>query len=46
MRRPFLCLVLPERFELSTSPFIPPPLSRPPMGFAIWTIPSPWAHRR
>jgi len=33
-------VVLPDRIELSTSPFIPLPLSRP-VRFAGWTIPSP-----
>jgi len=33
-------MVLPGRIELTTSPFIPLPLSRP-FRFAGWTIPSP-----
>jgi hypothetical protein len=35
-------LVLPDRIELSTSPFITLTLSRPPQAaFVRWTIPSP-----
>jgi hypothetical protein len=35
-------LVLPDRIELSTSPFITLTLSRPPhAAFVRWTIPSP-----
>jgi hypothetical protein len=34
-------LVLPDRIELSTSPFITPMLSHPHAAFVCWTIPSP-----
>ena len=35
-------MVLPDRIELSTSPFITLTLSRPPLAaFVRWTIPSP-----
>ena len=37
-------MVLPDRIELSTSPFITLTLSRPPhAAFVRWTIPSPWS---
>jgi len=34
-------MVLPDRIELSTSPFITLMLSHPHAAFVCWTIPSP-----